>query len=133
MPPLVRYGIVLTLYLYTTTNHYHPHVILHFAHPTFPRSHLPIPYTTSHNINIYPLFHTHTHNPLHNIYFLPEPHIFPHDPIYIQPRLPIFQLISILPMCPLLCYIIYTPNGASQPTGLIFFLYRFIIFFIFFQ
>ena len=89
-------GIVLTLYLYTTTNQHHLtsnsiFPILPFHIPTLPRSHLPIPYTTSHNTNIYLLFHTHTHIPIHSICYLPEPHIFtpiifiltysPHTPI----------------------------------------------------
>ena len=89
------YGIVITLYLYTTTNQHHltpnsifpilPFPILPCHVPTYPRSHLPIPYTTI-------LTYIYYFKPIpitHYIVFIISPSLT------YSPQLPILQLISI--------------------------------------
>ena len=115
MPSLVRYGIVLTLFIYYNEL-IPPHVILHFSHPP---SHVTRFYLPNiHNTNIYPLFHTITHTPLHNMYVLLESHIFTPNLYIFNPDYQYSIWFRCLPICPLLCCIIYILNGASQPTGL---------------
>ena len=132
MSSLVHYGIVLTLYLYTTTHQYHP---TSYSILSILPSHVPTyPFPTQH-LTI--LTYTHYSTPIpitHYIIFIFSPNLIysPRSYIYSTPITHI-PIDFDLPMYPLLRYIIYTPNGASQSTGLIFIYISFYIYLYFFQ
>ena len=115
---MIRYGIVLIIYLYTkpnTTSHYNPFCPAHIL--TFSHQSIPIPRSQNRNIpnnltlSLYAIpYYIIIHDVIYSydIYFLTDPRIF----FLIIHNLIDFDWSAYVPA--LLCNIIYIPNSASS-------------------